>query len=94
MLNASDTENFLEAAKMLRSAAMAPSINAMPNLYEGISGLNIGQFMLNIPIERVQDYNDFVTQLQSDTKFERLINAMTLDRMAGKSVLGKNRIIF
>ena len=50
--------------------------------------------MVNIPIERVLDYNDLVRQLQADPKFEKLINAMTLDRTLGKSALGKNRILF
>ena len=94
MLNANDTENFLEAAKWMREAFAAPSISAIPNLGGDGSGFSIGQFQVNIPIERVLDYNDLVRQLQADPKFEKLINAMTLDRTLGKSALGKNRILF
>lgn len=46
---------------------------------------------INIPIEYVQDYNDFVTQLQKDHKFERMIQDMTLGRMMGGSRLAKNK---
>ena len=94
MLNANDTENFLEAAKLMRDVLSGSGFSGLPAANGSGGGFNIGQFMVNIPIERVQDYNDFVRQLQGDQKFERLINAMTLDRTLGKSALGKNRILF
>ena len=54
---------------------------------------NFGDIIINI--EHVQDYNDFVSQLRDDPKFEKLIGAMTFDRMDGKSSFGgKNRIKF
>lgn len=43
----------------------------------------------NINIDHVDDYNDFVTKLQHDRKFEDMILAMTADRMLGGSSLGK-----
>ena len=43
----------------------------------------------NINIDHVDDYNDFVTKLQHDGKFEDMILAMTADRMLGGSSLGK-----
>lgn len=43
----------------------------------------------NINIDKVEDYNDFVTKLQHDGKFEDMILAMTADRMLGGSSLGK-----
>ena len=94
MLNANDTENFLEAAKLMRDAFSGSGFSGLPVANGSGGGFSIGQFMVNIPIERVQDYNDFVRQLQSDPKFDKLINAMTLDRTLGKSALGKNRILF
>lgn len=42
-----------------------------------------------INIDHVDDYNDFVTKLQHDGKFEDMILAMTADRMLGGSSLGK-----
>ena len=44
---------------------------------------------LNIEIDHVEDYNDFVTQLRDDPKFEKMIQAMTTDRLSGKSKLAK-----
>lgn len=40
---------------------------------------------VNIPIERVMDYKDFVNQLRDDNKFEKMIQSMTIDRALGKS---------
>lgn len=94
MLSANDTENFLEAAKWMREAFMSAGIPTVPGAASVGTGLSIGQFQVNIPIERVLDYNELVKQLQADPKFDRLINAMTLDRTLGKSVFGKNRISF
>lgn len=55
---------------------------------------NTTEVNVNIGIEKVQDYNDFVKQLQTDKKFEKLIESMTVDRMMGKGSLGKRRINF
>ena len=43
----------------------------------------------NINIDHVEDYNDFVNQLRNDSKFEKMIQAMTIDRIAGNSSLSK-----
>lgn len=44
---------------------------------------------LNIEIDHVEDYNDFVTQLRDDPKFEKMIQSMTTDLLSGKSRLSK-----
>lgn len=94
MLNASDTANFLEAAKMMRE--MAGSSISIPSTsgFGNGGGMTIGQLQVNIPIDRVLDYNDLISQLRDDPKFERLVNAMTLDRAVGKSAFWKNKIVF
>lgn len=43
----------------------------------------------NINIDHVQDYADFVTQLQNDPQFEKMLLSMTVDRIAGGSSLAK-----
>ncbi len=53
-----------------------PSVNQTINL----GGINI---------EHIEDYNDFVTKLQKDRKFERMIQDMTIGRINGKSSLSK-----
>lgn len=55
----------------------------------GNTGVSFGDFEINIPIENVQDYNDFVRQLRSDQQFESMILDMTLGRSLGKTSLSK-----
>lgn len=58
---------------------------------------NVNQDMqvnVNIGIEKVLDYNDFVRQLQKDPKFEKLVQSMTIEPMLGKGSLAKRRINF
>lgn len=43
----------------------------------------------DIRIDHVEDYNDFVTKLQRDPKFEKMILSMTIDRSMGKNSLAK-----
>jgi len=50
------------------------------------------EFNINIAIDKVQDYNDFISKLQIDKKFEKIIQAMTLDQIAGKNGLSKHMI--
>lgn len=52
---------------------------------------SIGDIHINIPIEHVDDYNDFVTQLQKDKQFEKLIHSMSIDLLSGNSKLEKNK---
>ena len=42
----------------------------------------------------VSNYEDFVYKLQHDGKFEKLIQSMTIDALAGKGTKGKYRINF
>lgn len=55
----------------------------------GNSGTTFGDFEINIPIENVQDYNDFVQQLRNDPQFEEMIIGMTLGKALGKTSLSK-----
>jgi len=58
------------------------------------TGTNIGDINLNIEIDHVQDYNDLVRQMQSDKKFEKLIEAMSINKLVGRSSMDKYRIRF
>lgn len=57
------------------------------------NGTNVGDitYQINIPINHVQDYNDFVNQLRKDGKFEKMIQSMTVDRLVGGAKLAKNK---
>ena len=46
-------------------------------------------FDMPIQIERVEDYNDFMRKLQTDPKFEKIVQAMTVDQLVGKGKLEK-----
>lgn len=56
-------------------------------------GTSIGDitYQISIPIDHVQDYEDFVNQMRKDGKFEKMIQSMTVDRLVGGSKLAKNR---
>lgn len=57
----------------------------------GNMGTTIGDIEINIPIDKVEDYNDFVTKLQNDPKFEKMLLSMTVDRIVGGSSLAKHK---
>ena len=118
VLNAQDTENYMQLTKALRDKANIPltygdseyseysekvghniggaeTVKDMLDKFSKFEGaeMNVTQHfdLGGIQIDHVQDYNDFVTQLQQDRKFEKMINAMTLDRLTGGSSLAKNK---
>lgn len=55
------------------------------------SSNSIGDIQINIPIEHVDDYNDFIYQLQKDKQFEKFIRSVSVDLLSGKSTLAKNK---
>lgn len=63
------------------------------NNHSGIQSANIGDisYEINIPIDHVSDYNDFMNQLRNDGKFEKFIQSMTIDRMVGGGKLSKTK---
>ena len=86
-------EDFMQAAQAMHAMAdLVPSSTQGFGLIEG-SG-SVGDITMNISIDHVQDYNDFVTQLQGDPKFEKLIDTMTINKILGGSRLAKNGIRF
>ena len=49
---------------------------------------------ISIPIDKVQDYNDFIRQLQKDPKAEKLIQSIAFDQVTGRGRLGKYNVNF
>lgn len=49
---------------------------------------------ISIPIDKVQDYNDFIRQLQKDPKAEKLIQSIAFDQITGRGRLGKYNVNF
>lgn len=89
ILNPKDTENFIDLKNKLSTIASASS--GMKYLL-GASTNNISNNInVNIPIEHVEDYNDFANQLRNDPQFEKLIQTMTLGVFTGQNNLNKNK---
>lgn len=61
----------------------------VPNMFNEFTTKQTNTVTINIPIENVSDYNDFVRQLQKDSKFEKMVQTMVLEPIAGNSTIGK-----
>lgn len=49
---------------------------------------------INIPIDKVLDYNDFIRQMQNDPKAEKLIQSIAFDQLTGRGKMGKYKVNF
>lgn len=49
--------------------------------------------VINIDIEKVEDYNDFKNQLIRDPQMEKFFRSVSIDLLAGKNSLSKNKYI-
>ena len=97
MLNAADTQRYLQASKIMRSipmlnASRAKNLN-LPGIGSG-AGTVVDVGGVTVAIDHVQDYEDMLKQMRDDPKFEKLIEIITLDRAVGKSGFRKNMINF
>ena len=97
MLNAADTQRYLQASKIMRSIPMLNASRAKNLNLPGIGGgsgtvVDVGS--VTVAIDHVQDYEDMLKQMRDDPKFEKLIEIITLDRAVGKSGFRKNMINF
>lgn len=77
----------------LDSASYFGKLGALSGLgrvaQSGASGNMIGEINIPISIEHVDDYNDFIRKVQSDKKFEQIVQAMTTGRAMGGMRLEK-----
>ena len=108
VLDSSDTENLLAAINSVRGVNWAgisttPTLSALRDMSRMFgrvnSGINqralsggIDNVEVNISIERVSDYNDFIAQLQRDKNAERIIKAIAEDAMFGGNSMGKYKV--
>lgn len=101
VLNSKDAENFLKLRNILRSMQNIDLTSGIRAKYVDTSPSAIPSALfstrpsectfgdINIGIDHVENYDDFVYQLQHDKKFEGMIQAMTVQRLNGKSQLNK-----
>lgn len=78
---ANDPQRFIES--------MIQNPPEVPNMFNEFTANQTNTVTINIPIENVSDYNDFVRQLQKDSKFEKMVQTMVLEPIAGNSTIGK-----
>ena len=72
----------------------APTIQftKIPSFISGFSAANQTQdiqIINNIEIDHVENYDDFVRKLQTDTKFENMIHSMTIGKLNGGRSIDK-----
>lgn len=94
VLNPDDTKAFIAMTNALRDIK-GMSLSPLPysSISERMGGRGFtGDINITIPIEHVEDYNDFVTKLKADTKFEKFVRSVSVDLLAGGSSLSKNKI--
>ena len=77
MINASNGENILSGLR-----------NSPTNVENSVNN-TFGDTVINI--DHVEDYNDFMTKIRDDKKFEKMITAMTVGKLTGGSSLAKNK---
>lgn len=82
----------------LFGGAVTPNILDLSQKLQALSGSDMVQNLnvynenhIEIGIDKVEDYNDFITKMQKDRKFESIIQDMTFGRMNGGSSLAKYR---
>lgn len=96
VLNRDATSNIWDMANNPRNfiaRAMNFGVNCPVAKVPGDTGSNIKNSIdMEIVLPNVSNYNDFMNSARSDPKFEKLIQAMTVDRLAGRNAKGKNSI--
>lgn len=55
------------------------------------SGVTFGDTNIYIDIDHVENYNDFVNKLREDPNFDKMVRAMTTDRLKGGSAMAKTK---
>ena len=119
VLNAQDTDNFLELRDALRAISqreltfasqsmdadmygidISPQFRGITDIYHKLNEISTSTFERSptatfgdivIDIDHVENYEDLVEKMKIDGKFERMIKAMTIDQIAGRSSLAKNK---
>ena len=81
---ATDPSDFIKRNLDIDTSALLAQNNKPSQINNTIS--------INIPIDRVQDYNDFIRQLQNDPKAEKLIQSIAFDQVTGRGRMGKYKV--
>lgn len=85
--------NNYPVADSISYAHTVPGFSQKAVKIESVGGNNDIRQEVNItiPIDHIDDYNDFVNKLKTDKRFEKMIQSMTVDQIAGRSSLAKHK---
>lgn len=100
-LELNETLKDIDVKKLLGINTAMPNLDELADIKGVMSDIrttqnadfstSMGDINITIPIDHVENYNDFVNQLRDDGRFEKMIQAMTVDRMMGRGSMGKNK---
>ena len=82
-------KNFADSPKLNGVIDMSEFFAELRKTNHEMQGTTVGDIHINIPIERVMDYNDFMRQLQRDDQFEEFVRSFTIDPLTGKRSIEK-----
>lgn len=78
--------------EFIRDNLRLNNIDEKPVVNSNIGGVSVGDVSLNLSLPNVTNYKEFVYQMQHDSSFEKMVQAMTIDKMFGKSSLRKYKM--
>ena len=90
-LNSTGYTNVGVVSQLSKLTSISDILSGIRNQNGNNGNKSIGDINISIPIEHVDDYNDFITQLQKDKQFEKFIRSVSVDLLSGGSSLAKNK---
>lgn len=90
-LSSTGYSNIGAVSQLSKLSSISDILSGIRNQNNNQNNKSIGDINISIPIEHVDDYNDFITQLQKDKQFEKFIRSVSVDLLSGGSSLAKNK---
>ena len=86
-------QEFAEYKSMVQHAIASPDLYGKMSTIQNhtVNQEVSNNVTLNVNIDHVENYEDFVDKLKRDSQFEKMVQSMTVDRMVGGSVLSKHK---
>ena len=86
-------QEFAGFENMIRHAVASTELQGLMNSLQGhtVNQDVSNNISLNVNIDHVENYDEFVEKLKHDGQFEKFVQAMTVDRLTGGSALAKHK---
>lgn len=82
-------------AKLFESGIASNLLDNLPDINTPVAanGTTVGDitYQINIPIDHVENYDDFMNKMKADGKFEKMVQSMTIDQLVGGSKIAKRK---